>query len=173
MVRSASREPTADRLAYSRAADRDSFSSDSSSDTLFSDIEDDNSMKHQRAPSISSTNYTDGAQRVAVQMGNAQTGGPGGYYSSLASEYRQIAKDVENQVLSETDSSEGKERKAGKEGQEGKEGKERKERKEGKEGKEGKESKESKQSKKARKERLKEIYSEPQSLVPSAADLYG
>jgi hypothetical protein len=44
---------------------------------------------------------------------------------------------VEVQVLSETDSSEGKE------------------------------------SKKARKERLKETYSEPQALVPSAADLYG
>lgn len=144
MVRSASREPTADRLAYRRAADRDSFSSDSSSATLFSDVEDNNAMKHQRAPSRSSTHHTDGAQRVA-----AQTGGPGGYYSSLASEYRLIAKDVENQVLSETDSSEGKESKESKEG------------------------KESKQSKKARKERLKEIYSEPQSLVPSAADLYG
>jgi hypothetical protein len=141
MVRSASREPTADRLAYRRAADRDSFSSDSSSATLFSDVEDKNAMKHQRAPSRSSTHHTDGAQRVA-----AQTGGPGGYYSSLASEYRLIAKDVEGQALSETDSSEGKE---------------------------GKEGKESKQSKKARKERLKEIYSEPQSLVPSAADLYG
>ena len=115
-------------------------------------------MKHQRAPSISSTNYTDDAQRVAVQMGNAQTGGPSGYYSSLASEYRQIAKDVENQVLSETDSSDGKRGRDGKEG---------------KEGKEGKGSKESKQSRKARKERLKETYSEPQALVPSAADLYG
>ena len=115
-------------------------------------------MKHQRAPSISSTNYTDDSQRVAVQMVNAQTGGPGGYYSSLASEYRQIAKDVENQVLSETDSSDGKRGRDGKEG---------------KEGKEGKGSKESKQSRKARKERLKETYSEPQALVPSAADLYG
>jgi hypothetical protein len=152
MVRSASREPTAERLAYRRAADRDSFSSDSSSATLFSDMEDNNAMKHQRAPSISSTNYTDGAQRVAVQVSNAQTAGPGGYYSSLASEYRQIAKDVENQVASETDSSDGKG---------------------GKEGKDGKESKESKQSKKARKERLKEAYSEPQALVPNSADLYG
>ena len=136
MVRSASREPTADRLAYRRAADRDSFSSDSSSSTLFSDVEDNSAVKLHRTPSRSSTNH---------QMGNAS----GGYYSSLASEYRQIAKDVENQVLSETDSSEGKENK------------------------DVKDVKESKRSKKARKERLKEIYSEPQSLVPSAADLYG
>jgi hypothetical protein len=149
MVRSASREPTAERLAYRRAGDRDSFSSDSSSATLFSDTEDNTAMKHRRAPSISSTNYTDDSQRVAVQMGNAQTGGPGGYYTSLASEYRHIAKDVENQVVSETDSSDGKK------------------------GKGGKERKESKQSKKARKERLKEAYSEPQALVPSASDLYG
>lgn len=134
MVRSASREPTADRLAYRRAADRDSFSSDDSSATMFSDIEDNNAIKHQRSPS---TNHTDGAQKAAVQIGNAQASGPGGYYSSLAKEYRQIAKDVEVQVLSETDSSEGKE------------------------------------SKKARKERLKETYSAPQALVPSAADLYG
>jgi hypothetical protein len=134
MVRSASREPTADRLAYRRATDRDSFSSDDSSATMFSDIEDNNAIKHQRSPSA---NHTDGAQRAAVQMGNAHASGPGGYYSSLAKEYRQIAKDVEVQVLSETDSSEGKE------------------------------------SKKARKERLKETYSAPQALVPSAADLYG
>ena len=130
MVRSASREPTADRLAYRRAADRDSFSSDDSFATTFSDIEDNNAIKHQRPPSI---NYTDGAQRAAVQMGNAQTSGPGGYYSSLAREYRQIAKDAEVQVLSETDSSEGK---------------------------------------KARKERLKETYSAPHALVPSAVDLF-
>jgi hypothetical protein len=104
---------------------------------MFSDMEENTVMKHRRAPSRSSTNHIDGVQRAAVQMGNAQTGGPGGYYSSLASEYRQIAKDVESQPLSETDSSEGKE------------------------------------SKKARKERLKETYSGPQALVPSAADLYG
>jgi hypothetical protein len=130
-VRSASREPTADRLAYRRAADRDSFSSDGSSATLFSDMEDNNAIKHKRSPN---TNHIDGALRAAVQMGNAQTSGSGGYYASLAREYRQIAKDAEVPVFSETDSLEGK---------------------------------------KARKERLKEIYSEPQALVPSAADLYG
>jgi hypothetical protein len=134
MVRSASREPTADRLAYRRAADRDSFSSDDSSATLFSDIEDNNAIRHQRSPS---SNHIDGAQRATAQISIVPASGPSGYYSSLAKEYRQIAKDVEIQVLSETDSSEGKE------------------------------------SKKARKERLKETYSEPQALVPSAADLYG
>ena len=142
-VRSASREPTAERLAYSRASRHDSFSSDSSSSTMFSDdMDDTRAFKHQRAPSKSIPNpngigHIVVAQDLGVKTGKAQNGGAGGYYSSLASEYRQIAKDVENQALSETDSSEGKE------------------------------------YKKAMKDRLKEIYNEPQALVPNSTDLYG
>ena len=41
-------------------------------------------------------------------MGNAQTSGPGGYYSSLAREYGQIAKDAEVRALAEMDSPEWK-----------------------------------------------------------------
>jgi hypothetical protein len=137
MVRSASREPTADRLAYRRAADHDSFSSDSSSATMFSDMEDNGAIKPQKPPSRSGPDYTDSTQRVKVQKDNLQPGALGGYYSSLAWEYRQIAKDAEIQALSETDSAE------------------------------------TKGSKKAKKEKLKEAYSDPQALVPSAADLYG
>jgi len=79
---------------------------------MFSDdMEDNKAIKHQRAPSKSIPNPNGVGQIAVGQNGVAQSGGPGGYYSSLASEYRQIAKDVETQALSETDGSEGKEHK--------------------------------------------------------------
>ena len=110
MVRSASREPTAERLAYSRASNRGSFSSDSSSATLFSDDLDENrATRKQRAPDKSIPNPTGIGVLAIGPTGNAQNGGVGGYYSSLASEYRQIAKDVETLAVNESDSSEGKE----------------------------------------------------------------
>lgn len=51
-----------------------------------------------------------GTGQIAVtQNGTAQTAGPGGYYTSLASEYQQIAKDVESQALSKPEVLEPKE----------------------------------------------------------------
>lgn len=142
MVRSASREPTADRLAYNRPSRRDSSSSDSSAATMFSDDMEDEKVekvekatKHHRAPSKSIPS-PDGVGHVAGDpIANAKNGS---YYSSVASEYRMIAKDVETQTLYETDTSEGKAHK-----------------------------------KKKVKDRMKEIYSEPQALVPSSTELYG
>lgn len=111
-VRSASREPTAERLAYSRGARHDSFSSDSSSATMFSDdLEDQKVPKKQHAPGSSIPNPTGIGHITVTQNGTTRTTGPGGYYSSLASEYRQIARDVENQALYDADSSDGKEHK--------------------------------------------------------------
>jgi hypothetical protein len=94
-VRSASREPTAERLAYTRDSRHDSFSSDSSSATVFSDGFDD----QQGAPSKPIPNLASLGLAAGTQSTTVQTGGAGGYYSSLASEYRQIAKDVENQAF--------------------------------------------------------------------------
>lgn len=94
MVRSASKEPMGEREVYSQASRRDSSSSNGSSATLFSEEENDHPVRHQRADSKSAT---------------AKKNGKGGYYTSLASEYRQIAKDVENQALVDSEGSEGKE----------------------------------------------------------------
>lgn len=77
---------------------------------MFSDdMEDNKTMKHGRASSKSIPNPNGVGQVSVGQNGVVQGGGPGGYYSSLASEYRQIAKDVETQAFSEPDSSESKE----------------------------------------------------------------
>jgi hypothetical protein len=79
---------------------------------MFSDdLEDSKAIKHQRAPNKSIPSLDEVGQMGVSQNGNGPSGAPGGYYSSLASEYRQIAKGVENQAVSETDSSEGKESK--------------------------------------------------------------
>jgi hypothetical protein len=77
---------------------------------MFSDdMEDNKTTKHGRASSKSIPNPNGVGQIPVGQNGVVQGGGPGGYYSSLASEYRQIAKDVETQAFSEPDSSESKE----------------------------------------------------------------
>lgn len=79
---------------------------------MFSDdLEDQKLLKQQRAPGHSIPNPTGIGHITVTPNGTARTTGPGGYYSSLASEYRQIAKDVENQALYDADSSDGKDSK--------------------------------------------------------------
>jgi hypothetical protein len=76
---------------------------------MFSDdLEDRKAMLQQRAPSKSIPNPIGVGQITVTQGGTAQTAGPGGYYSSLASEYQQIAKDVETQALYETNGPNGR-----------------------------------------------------------------
>jgi hypothetical protein len=76
---------------------------------MFSDdFEDQQAMKQQGAPSKPFPNLASLGQVAVTQSATVQTGGPGGYYSSLASEYRQIAKDVENQALYEADGQDSK-----------------------------------------------------------------
>lgn len=75
---------------------------------MFSDDLEDRKAMQQRAPSKSIPNLIGVGQITVTPGGTTQTGGPGGYYSSLASEYRQIAKDVETQALYETDGPDGR-----------------------------------------------------------------
>jgi hypothetical protein len=76
---------------------------------VFSDgLEDQQAVKQQGAPSKPIPHLASLGYVAVTQSATVQTGGPGGYYSSLASEYRQIAKDVGNQALYEADSSDSK-----------------------------------------------------------------
>ena len=104
MVRSASREPTTEGLGHSRLLRRASFSSDTSSATSFSDDEDNKPAKHQQvvSPSVTMHTRSSGGLDESNDISNPQgpisgTGTPnnGGYYTSVASEHRQIVKDVE------------------------------------------------------------------------------
>jgi hypothetical protein len=106
LAQSESREPTADGVFV---VQRDSLSSQSSSSTLFSDDEKSNvtrSTSKQTTPEI-------GTNPGAAAIIGA---GGGGYYTALANEYRQIAKDVEIQaVVTDSDGSEGKEKRGARE----------------------------------------------------------
>jgi hypothetical protein len=101
LARSASREPTADGIFMGQ---RDSLSSESSSSTLFSDDDKSNFTKSTSKQTTPDIGTNPGATAIIGAGG-------GGYYSSLANEYRQIAKDVEIQAaVSDSDGSEGREK---------------------------------------------------------------